>query len=148
MTVAVDVAVESGRLPVARAAVAALAEAVLRAERVRHALLSITFLPNRAMAKLNARHLGRRGATDVITFAFAPVGEARSAVIGDIYIAPAVARAHARAHGSGVRRELARLVVHGTLHAVGYDHPEGEERTASPMWSRQEQLLARCWRGG
>ena len=143
-----DVAVESRRLPSARADVAALAKALLREERVRHALLSITFLPERAIARLNARHLGHQGPTDVIAFTFAPAGAARSVVVGDIYIAPAVARANARAHGSGVRRELARLIVHGTLHVVGYDHPDGEERTMSPMWSRQEQLLSRCWRGG
>jgi probable rRNA maturation factor len=41
-----------------------------------------------------------------------------------------------------VREEIARLVVHGTLHVLGYDHPEDESRTASPMWRRQERLLA------
>jgi ssRNA-specific RNase YbeY (16S rRNA maturation enzyme) len=34
--------------------------------------------------------------------------------------------------------------VHGTLHVLGYDHPEGEARTHSPMWRRQERALARA----
>ncbi len=67
-------------------------------------------------------------------------------VVGDIYIAPGVARRNAARHGAGVREEIARLVVHGTLHVLGYDHPEGEERTASRMWRRQERLLARLHR--
>lgn len=147
MTLSVHVTTESGRPPLSRRRVAELAERVLRAERARHAVLSITFLSKRAMAAMNARHLGHRGATDVISFGFAPPGE-RSPVVGDIYIAPEVARENARRHGVTFREELARLVVHGTLHVLGYDHPEGEERTASPMWRRQEQLLARALRDG
>jgi len=67
-------------------------------------------------------------------------------VIGDIYIAPEVARDQAREHGIGVREEIARLAVHGTLHVLGHDHPEGEERTSSRMWARQESLLAKAMR--
>jgi probable rRNA maturation factor len=41
------------------------------------------------------------------------------------------------------QEELLRLVVHGTLHTLGYDHPEGATRTTSPMWRKQERILAR-----
>jgi rRNA maturation RNase YbeY len=54
-----------------------------------------------------------------------------------------VARAHARARGVSVREELLRLVVHGTLHILGYDHPESEEREQSVMWRRQERVVRR-----
>ena len=37
--------------------------------------------------------------------------------------------------------EVVRLLVHGTLHALGYDHPEGERRTRSKMWRRQERYV-------
>ena len=60
---------------------------------------------------------------------------------GDIYIAPDVARRNATAHGVSIREELTRLVVHGVLHVLGYDHPEDETRYASSMWRRQERLL-------
>jgi probable rRNA maturation factor len=147
MTLSVHVVAEAGRLPLSRRRVAELARHVLRAERTHDAMLSITFLPRRAMAALNARHLGHRGATDVISFGFAPAGD-RAPVVGDIYISPDVARENARRHGVGVREELARLVVHGTLHVLGYDHPGGEARTASAMWERQERLLASALRDG
>jgi probable rRNA maturation factor len=62
-------------------------------------------------------------------------------VIGDIYICQAVAERNARRLGIPLRQELARLVVHGTLHVVGYEHPAGEARASSPMWKRQEKIL-------
>ena len=43
--------------------------------------------------------------------------------------------------GIPFRRELLRLVVHGILHVLGYDHPAGEARIRSPMWRRQERYL-------
>ena len=140
MTLVVEVATESVRIPLARARVARTAESVLRAEGVRDALVSIAFVTDRRIAALNAEHLGHRGPTDVISFAFDPVGRSR-AVTGDVYIAPGVARRNAAAEGRGVREELLRLVVHGTLHLLGYDHPVDEGRERSPMWRRQERLL-------
>jgi probable rRNA maturation factor len=145
MTCTVHVTVQDGRIPLSRSRVAEIATGVLRAEGVRDAILSITFLSNRAIAAMNARHLGHRGPTDVISFGFAPAsGEGGAPLTGDIYIAPDVARDHARRFGVPIREELARLVVHGTLHVLGHTHPEGDARTTSPMWRRQEQLLARA----
>jgi len=69
-------------------------------------------------------------------------GPSHGPVIGDIYICPDVVRKNAERFGVGVREELARVVVHGTLHTLGYDHPDGEDRTDSDMWRRQERILA------
>ena len=134
------------RVPLALARVAEIARAVLAGERVRDAQLSFTFVGDDAMAALNRRHLGHRGPTDIITFELGGTGRAGSTpLVGDVYIAPAVARAHARQFGRPVREELARLVVHGTLHAAGHTHPEDDGREASPMWRRQERYLARLF---
>jgi probable rRNA maturation factor len=141
-----DVAVHADgvRLPLGRAAVAEIARGVLRAERVPAAALSFTFVAPARMAALNRRHLGHRGPTDIITFELAPVPGAPRA--GDVYLCPDVARENARRHGVSVREEVARLVVHGTLHVLGHEHPDDETRTGSPMWRRQEQLLAVLYR--
>ena len=114
--------------------------AVLRAERVKSGLLSLTLLSAPRMAALNRKHLGHAGATDVISFGFR---DPQGAVIGDVYICPAVAARNARRFGVGVREELLRLVVHGTLHVLGHDHPAGDARESSAMWKRQERILAR-----
>lgn len=143
MTVSVYVSALDVRVALGAARVEAIARATLAAERVRDAMLSIAFVNAAAIARLNARHLRHRGATDVISFGFRAPGR-RAVVVGDIYIAPAVARRNAAAAGVPVREELARLVVHGTLHVLGYEHPEGAARTRSPMWKRQERLLARA----
>lgn len=139
----VAVHAEGVRSPVSRAKLADAAALVLRAEKATAALLSVTLLTRRAIAALHREHLGHAGPTDVISFGFRdPAG----AVIGDVYICPEIATANAKQHGVSVREELLRLVVHGTLHVLGHDHPDGEARTASPMWKQQERLLARVLR--
>lgn len=141
MAVVVDVTTDGVRAAAGRDALAALSRAVLRAEGAREAFVSIALVGEAAIAKLNRDHLHHRGATDVIAFAF----REGPRLVGDIYIAPGTARRNAHAFDVGVREELARLVVHGTLHVLGWDHPAGEARLASPMWQRQERLLARLW---
>lgn len=145
MSRAIDVSLDGVRIPIARERVAAIADGVLRAERVPNALLSVAFVTRTRIAALNRAHLGHTGPTDVISFGFARATD-DDPVIGDIYICPDVARASAAERGIGIREELARLVVHGTLHVLGYDHPESDARERSPMWKRQEALLARLTR--
>jgi probable rRNA maturation factor len=143
MSVAVSVATDGVRVPVARARIEALVRGVLRAERVTDAMISVACVSPAAIARLNRVHLGHRGPTDVIAFAYT----GGVATIGDIYICPDVARRNAAAWGIGVREEFARVVVHGVLHALGYDHPHDEAaRTGSPMWRRQEALVRRLTR--
>ena len=146
-TVAVDVSSDGVRSPVAADRLAELARRVLRAERARDAMISIALVSEREIARLNREHLGHRGPTDVISFGLTRSGDDMP-VVGDIYICPEVARANARAHGAGVREEVARLVVHGVLHVLGHEHPEDVDRTASPMWRRQERYLDRFFRPG
>jgi probable rRNA maturation factor len=57
-----------------------------------------------------------------------------------------VAARAARRYGVPLREEVLRLVVHGVLHVLGYDHPDGTSRTRGPMWAVQERLLRRTRR--
>jgi probable rRNA maturation factor len=144
MTLTVDVAAADGvRSSLSRARVAEIARAALRSERVKNALVSITFLDRRAIARLNTEHLGHAGPTDVISFAFARATP-KDPVVGDIYICPDVGRENARTSHAPVREEIARLVVHGVLHVLGHDHPDDERRERSDMWRRQERLVRRA----
>lgn len=92
------------------------------------------------MRGLNRRWTGRDSVTDVLAF---PLPLPDGSLAGDIYICPWVASREARFRGLPVRQELIRLVVHGVLHVLGYDHPE-EERVKSPMWKLQERLVRRA----
>jgi probable rRNA maturation factor len=111
---------------------------VLQGER-KHASFSFTFLGPTAMERLNSRHLRRRRPTDVIAFAL-PTG---AGLLGDIYLCRAIAAEEARRRNIPLREELVRLVIHGVLHVLGYDHPESRGRETSAMWRKQERYLAR-----
>lgn len=139
---AVDISSNVRRLSVSRQRVRDAALATLKAEHVRDAMLSITFVGRAAISRLNQSYLGHEGPTDVISFGLDRIGR-RGAVLGDIYICVEIARENAKRQGVPAGEELLRLVVHGTLHVLGRDHPAGPMRTASPMWRRQEKILAR-----
>jgi probable rRNA maturation factor len=122
----------------AASAIRAVAGRVLAGEK-QVARLEITLLGKRAMQHLNATFLQHDYPTDVISF---PLAEPDGSITGDIYLCRYVAARHARQHGTSVRTEMLRLVAHGVLHVLGWDHPVGDEREASPMWQRQEAYLA------
>ena len=111
-------------------------DAVLTGER-RRARISVTFVGRDGMRRLNREYKGHDRPTDVLAFALrGPDG-----IVGDVYLCPWVARRAALARKVQVRQELVRLVVHGTLHVLGYDHPENGRRERSPMWRRQERYV-------
>jgi len=144
VSVAVDVSRDGVRISLSEQRVREIVRSVCRRERVGEALISVAFIRNAAIARMNRKFLGHTGATDVITFELGDprAKSARRAIVGDIYIAPDVARRNAIENGVGVREELTRLVVHGTLHVLGYTHAEGSHRTTGDMWRRQEEILA------
>jgi probable rRNA maturation factor len=109
-------------------------------ERERRAVrLSIAFVGPDRINALNARWKGVDRPTDVLAFA---LDHPDGGLTGDVYICPAVATREAAQRGIARREELLRLVIHGVLHVLGYDHPEDERRTRSAMWRRQERYLA------
>jgi probable rRNA maturation factor len=112
---------------------------VLNGEALAPAMVSVTFLSAPRMRTLHRQALGGDRVTDVISFGMAHAGE-RTA---DIYVCLAEARAAARGLGIPVREELVRLIVHGLLHALGYNHPSGAGRTTSRMWRLQERYVRR-----
>lgn len=108
------------------------------AEGVTGGEISVTFLDAARMLALGEAHLGHSEPTDVIAFNLADLKDP----LGDIYICPAVAEESAREYGVEQREELLRLVVHGVLHVLGYEHPDGPERNESDMFRRQEEILS------
>ena len=132
-----DVSVGGRVLALPAAAVRRTVSRVLEGER-KHPVISVTFLGPAAMRRLNRRHKNHDRATDVLSFALA-LPDGRTA--GDIYICRAVAMSNARIADVPLREELIRLVVHGVLHVLGYDHPEKEGRERTGMWRKQERYV-------
>jgi len=129
--------VHGGRLPIPARVVRRVVRAVLRGER-RRALVSVTFLGPTRMRRLNARYTGHDRPTDVLAFT---LEQPQGLPLADVYVCAAVAARASVAQRVPLRQELIRLVVHGTLHALGHDHPEGPDRTRSRMWRRQERYV-------
>ena len=108
---------------------------VRRARRVlaelgeRGAELSLVLAADPEMAELNARFRGRAGPTDVLSFSLleGDCREHRGALLGDVVIALGVARRQAEARGHDLEAECRRLLVHGVLHLLGYDHVRPEQ---------------------
>lgn len=94
------------------------------------------FVGRRAIAELNRRFRGKEGATDVLSFPGEESPEGRH--LGDVMICVPVARRQAPA--GDVEAELRRLVLHGVLHCLGYDH-----ETDHGEMNRLERRLRRRW---
>ncbi len=135
MTIEVLVGGRRPALPVATAR--RIVRAVMAGER-RSGTISLTFLGRESMKRLNREYHGSDQVTDVLAFT---LSGRDGSLLGDVYICRHAARRTAESLGIPLRQELIRLVIHGTLHVLGYDHPEGEGRTASPMWRRQESYV-------
>lgn len=89
---------------------------------------------------LNERYLGRSGPTNVLSFPVAPEAGPHRRLLGDIVVcAPLVAR-EARQQEKALRAHWAHMVIHGTLHLLGYDH--GRAGDARRMEGRERRLLA------
>lgn len=135
----VEAAVGGGvALPLELGRLEAAVRHVLAAEAVPSAEVSIALLSDAQIAALNEGYLSHEGATDVISFALHGKGERP---LGDVYVGAEQAARQAGEVGVPVEEELLRLVIHGTLHVLGYDHPAGAEREDSSMYRRQEELL-------
>ena len=142
----VEVSVGEGvRPPVQPERIEAAVRHVLRAEGVDAAEISVALVGDEEIAALNQQYLSHAGPTDVISFHLHERGEPP---LGDVYVGVDQAARQAAGFGASVAEEVLRLAVHGTLHVLGYEHPEGEDRAGSPMFLRQEALLKEILSGG
>jgi probable rRNA maturation factor len=104
----------------------------------RPARLTLRFINASEGRALNKAFRGKDYATNVLTFNYAtPRGAPLAA---DIVICTPVVRREAKAQGKTVRDHLAHLVIHGVLHAQGFDHEN--DRDAKRMETREIELLA------
>jgi len=95
--------------------------------------LSIAFVTNAAIRKINRRFLKHDFATDVISF---PLD---SDLLGELVISAEYAVSEAAKRKIPVEEELLRYVAHGILHLLGYDDHRPADKAR--MWARQEREL-------
>lgn len=91
--------------------------------------LSIAIVLDDEIAALNSEHRGKRSATDVLSFSLleGEHSDQRGKLLGDVVIGIETAARQARAAHRALDAELARLLIHGILHLLGWDHREPAE---------------------
>lgn len=104
--------------------------------------LSILFVGDRGMLRLNTEYRGIKKSTDVLSFeAGIPFKKGHAAnILGDIVISVPRAEAQALEYGTGFYDEIYRLLIHGTLHLLGYDH-ELSAYKARQMRKKEQELM-------
>lgn len=124
-----------------------IAEMVLSAENRPGAALNIVITGQEKMRRLNKMYLGRDKPTDVLSFSLCgsaegipfPTPEEDAERLGDVIISYPQAEVQAIEHHHSVQKEVAILLIHGSLHLLGYDHdtPEAKRR----MKKRETAIL-------
>jgi probable rRNA maturation factor len=130
------------RLPIA--VLGTKLEKLLRSLGLPDAELSVLFIGDRAMRTLNHSWRKKDRTTDVLSF---PLREGRFIhiqpdMLGDIVISVPVAARQADRAGHSLIVELERLLVHGLVHLLGYDHEQGLKEARS-MEQKERQFLKR-----
>ena len=101
--------------------------------------LTVRVVDEDEMAALNARYRHKSGPTNILSFPFeAPPGVELN-LLGDLVIAAPVVKQEAREQGKTESAHWAHMIVHGTLHLLGYDHQESVE--AEDMEAREIRIL-------
>ena len=113
---------------------------MLKRERVPNGRISLVFVDDNAIKKINTKYLGHRSSTDVLTF---PI-EAPPTIEAEIYVNVKQARRQARQYRVTIANELTRLIIHGVLHALGYDDKRTNRRER--MFELQEKYVDLCGR--
>jgi probable rRNA maturation factor len=112
---------------------------VLHHESVRLFQVSVVFVGSRFIRQVNRRFLRHDYVTDVIAF---PLGDgADTAHEGEIYVNLDRAKSQAREYGVSFVEETRRLLIHGTLHLLGYR--DSNVRRKAQMTKREDLLLHR-----
>jgi probable rRNA maturation factor len=135
---------DAARAAIAESRYPALASAARTVE------VSVRLTDDEAVRALNAQWRGKNNATNVLSFPLAEENELADAgaaadgpelMLGDIVLARGVCQAEAADKALPVATHAAHLLVHGTLHLLGYDH--GDDAEAEDMEAREVRALAR-----
>lgn len=106
------------------------ASAALQAEKREQAELTVRIVDADESAELNEQYRHKSGPTNVLSFPFECPPEVELDLLGDLVICVPVVQREAREQGKQEVAHWAHMVVHGTLHLLGYDHLQQDEAEA------------------
>ena len=104
--------------------------------------LSILFTDDEGITELNQRYLRRPGPTNVLAFPMlsGPSPHLESGMLGDVVISVDTALSESQELGEPLQRTVDRLLIHGILHLLGFDH-EGSRKEALRMRREENRLM-------
>jgi probable rRNA maturation factor len=135
----ISVACPQEAVPIDRGQMRAVARTVLEGEGVADYEISLAFVDDVTIHRLNLRYLKHDEPTDVLSFPLSEPGTKK--LSGELVIGAEVALVRAREHGHDVQAELGLYVIHGLLHLCGFD--DHEDADARAMRERERHYLAR-----
>ena len=116
-----------------------VAKKVLKGENKRMENVSIAFVSSAEMQKINKQYRKKDRPTDVLSFEKVSHFKDEAA---EVIICPAVVRENAKESKLSLKKELAKILIHGILHALGYDH-ERSEKEAGVMEEREKYYMSK-----
>jgi len=118
-----------------------IAQAILKDESVQSFNLSIALIGPARMKKLNKQYRGKNRTTDVLAFGSdQKFSSAFQKEIGEIVICLQEVKKNAKRFNLSFKKELTRVLIHGILHLLGYDH-EISKAEAKKMEEKEEHYL-------
>lgn len=117
----------------------------LKSVGVKEARLSIAFISDGQIKRLNRIYRGKKKPTDVLAFSMREGRRLKrdTSILGDIAISVDRARKQAKRFGSTFKKELYLYVIHGILHLTGYDDEKAVSRRS--MRRKEKEILDRLW---
>ena len=118
------------------------ASVILSALGYPDAELSILIVDDQQIAQLNRQYLNREGPTNVIAFSMrqGQFSDIAPNLLGDVVISADTAQREAQSAGISMQNRFDQLLIHGTLHLLGYDH-ENTEAEARKMEEKANELF-------
>ena len=111
-------------------------------------IVVLTFVTDDEMKGLNEKYRGVGESTDVLSFPlweeegrFVPPASWSDLTLGDVVVSPNFVRANAEYENISYNIEMARIVIHGILHLIGFGHDTA--RRGDEMWRLQEDILGK-----
>ncbi len=115
-------------------------ERVLKVEKKENFNISIALVGRKAIKNLNRIYRRKNKATDVLSFGRNNKRKDPFENFGEVVICLDEVETNAKSVNVSFREELKRVLIHGTLHLLGYDHEQGA-KAVNHMFLRQEYYL-------
>lgn len=131
--------INRGKYPITKKMIETVAKKAGRYEKKIAGKVEVVLIGNSEMKKLNQSWRGKNSTTDVLSFAWAEEKTVVSRCLGQIFISWPQIAAQAKEYGVKPIEELKRMLVHGLLHLIGYEHTKRAD--AEKMYLLQERIL-------